>query len=485
MSTRLNKMQQDILPLLESIEANIKEINIKNLSLEDRDEVAHLKKVFAYLSGMIKSVDPDFVPMNSLIVAESLLNGIGVLLGNYKDSNNFDYMQNINKEYLDKLLTSLMPFIFYKGRAASALSSALNQYAEAVSEHAKSYLDKIKELSQDAQNVLNKIRGILSALSKQQEKFSEYNKKLFDDDGMESKISDLIDDFEKKSEQINDLYKKVFDPENGIKMKIDKYLSDGKTQNEELHSLKDDSQELLDELEDFHAEIFGKENQDGNLEGGLKDEISTRKEELDNFKIKQQQRYQELNKQIESLLPGATSAGLSSAYNIMYNKFNGEVKMYGWLFYLSLVLLLCAVFGVNFIPNIAAQHVVLDSSIMARIVTTLDRIIYKLPFVLPALWLAFYISRRRNESQRLAQEYAHKEALAKSYDSYKQQIEKLSGEESDRLLLVLMENTLNAIAFNPAKILDGNSKEPSPIEEIAKNKDLWEFIKNFTPTKKD
>lgn len=287
MSTRLNKMQQDILPLLESIEVNIKEINIKNLSLEYRDEVAHLKKVFAYLSDMVKSVDPDFVPMNSLSEAELLLNEISKLLDNYKSSSSYECIQNINKEYLDKLLTSLMPFIFYKGRAASALSSALNQYAEAVSEHAKSYLDKIKELSQDAQNVLNKIRGILSALSKQQEKFSEYNEKLFDNDGMESKISDLIDDFEKKSEQINDLYKKVFDPENGIKMKIDKYLLDGKTQNKELHSLKDDSQELLDELEDFHAEIFGKENQDGNLEGGLKDEISTRKEELDNFKIKQ------------------------------------------------------------------------------------------------------------------------------------------------------------------------------------------------------
>ena len=45
------------------------------------------------------------------------------------------------------------------------------------------------------------------------------------------------------------------------------------------------------------------ERKDGEIEGGLKNELETRKKELDDFKKKQQERYNELNKQIESLLP--------------------------------------------------------------------------------------------------------------------------------------------------------------------------------------
>src|SRR6185312_17547490 len=50
---------------------------------------------------------------------------------------------------------------------------------------------------------------------------------------------------------------------------------------------------------------------------------------------------------------------------------------------------------------------------------------HKLPFYVPLVWLAYFASRRRSEFQRLEQEYAHKESLAKSYDSYRQQIDEL------------------------------------------------------------
>lgn len=92
------------------------------------------------------------------------------------------------------------------------------------------------------------------------------------------------------------------------------------------------------------------------------------------------------------------------------------------------------------------------------------------------------------KQQRLAQEYAHKEALAKSYDSYKQQIEKLSEENRNELLPKLMDNMLKAIALNPAETLDKNHKEPTPIEEVIKKKEFWDFIeksKNLMPSKKE
>ena len=68
--------------------------------------------------------------------------------------------------------------------------------------------------------------------------------------------------------------------------------------------------------------IFGKDDENGKKVGGLKQELEQRRDDLDEFKQKQQERYNELNKQIENLLPGATSAGLSSAYSEMRNKFS-------------------------------------------------------------------------------------------------------------------------------------------------------------------
>lgn len=111
-----------------------------------------------------------------------------------------------------------------------------------------------------------------------------------------------------------------------------------------------------------------------------------------------------------------------------------------------------------------------------RLINILDNLIYKLPFILPAIWLVLFVSKRRNEAQRLAQEYAHKEALAKSYESYKQQIEKLGKEEQNKLLPILMEHMLKAISLNPAETLDKNHKEEMPLEEVFKKKEFWEYL---------
>src|SRR5690606_2016354 len=90
---------------------------------------------------------------------------------------------------------------------------------------------------------------------------------------------------------------------------------------------------------------------------------------------------------------------------------------------------------------------------------------HKLPFYAPLVWLAYYASKRRSEFQRLEQEYAHKEALAKSYDSYRKQIEDLSG-DSDQLMRDLLAKAVSAIAFNASASLDGKHGDKIPMHEI-------------------
>ena len=498
---------------MDEVESKIKNISVAGLATSDRDEIAHLKKVFKYIYEMLKSLDPDFIPIRTIDATQTSLHNIAENLHSYSISSNIYYIASINEDYLDTLLRDLMPFFFYKGKIAESLEKALNEYSTTISEHASSYLNEVKQASITAQESLKSIENIASAATNKQELFTRYSNDIFGKEGLKNKISGLVTNFEKKSQDINKLHQDIFDEDDGIEVKVKNYLSNVKEQNATLNNLTKNSSKILEEIKAFHKDVFGEEDEHGYLKGGLKNELLERKSELDEFKTEQQQRYQELNTQIESLLPGATSAGLSSAYSKMHDKFSDEVRVYGGYFYVSIAILLLIIVLVN-MPSIWNYIISLfqdeypkgifinsfkvaiphgsftlngqEVSLGNRAITILDSFIYKLPFILPAIWLVLFVSRRRNEAQRLAQEYAHKEVLAKSYESYKQQIEKLSTEEQNKLLPILMENMLKAIALNPAETLDKNHKEPTPIEEVIKKKEFWDFIekiKNLMPKK--
>lgn len=122
------------------------------------------------------------------------------------------------------------------------------------------------------------------------------------------------------------------------------------------------------------------------------------------------------------------------------------------------------------------KEIPLDKGLGISLLALFGNFALKLPFILPALWLVIFVSKRRSEAERLTQEYTHKESLAKSYDSYKQQIEKLSEKDTSKLLPILMESMIKAIALNPAETLDKKHQSDSPISEVLKDKNFMDSI---------
>ncbi len=90
-------------------------------------------------------------------------------------------------------------------------------------------------------------------------------------------------------------------------------------------------------------------------------------------------------------------------------------------------------------------------------------LLQRLPIVLPVIWLAIFASKRRSEAERLKQEYAHKEALAKSYQSFKLQIEELDGENKEPLLEKLLAVAIDTIATNASNTLDKKHGDNAPL----------------------
>jgi hypothetical protein len=92
-------------------------------------------------------------------------------------------------------------------------------------------------------------------------------------------------------------------------------------------------------------------------------------------------------------------------------------------------------------------------------------LIPKIPIYAPLIWLAYFASARRSEAQRLQQEYAHKQALTSSYQSFKKQISDL--EESDEALLrELMRKAIETVARNASETLDKQHGDRHPVHAV-------------------
>ncbi|MBO2609942.1 hypothetical protein [Shewanella algae] len=217
--------------------------------------------------------------------------------------------------------------------------------------------------------------------------------------------------------------------------------------------------EKVNDFKRYYVDVFGKKNEEGDLEGGLKDEVISRKKQLDEFKAKQETRCKALNDEIESLLPGATSAGLATAYFELKKSFDKPIENYTKLFYASIgcLMLISLISVTQEIGWFMIKFV--DVSDFSKLTSN---ILYKLPMVLPILWLTIFASKRRSEALRLQQEYSHKEALAKSYQSFKTQIEALN-ETSGDLMKKLLEATIDAVSMNASDTLDKKHGDKTPV----------------------
>lgn len=202
MSIRQDKFKDKFIPLWEEITEIISKLDSKGLSTEDRDEIAHLRKVSAYLKTMFDNVEPDFIPLKTLDNLSSPLTNIKTVLTNYINSENITYIKSINNDYMDTLLRDVMPFIIYKGETSTALKNAINEYSQAINKHSQDFLSRIQTSATTFEESKKKIDTILEDISKIKKQIDNYNNELFDDNGLKSKISEMISDIENKKKNL-------------------------------------------------------------------------------------------------------------------------------------------------------------------------------------------------------------------------------------------------------------------------------------------
>lgn len=449
-------------------------------------ELARLKKVSSYLDEMINNIDPELVPMTIWDSFQQQAAAGSQQIIAYNSNRNIGHIQNANAN-ADNLLTYIRPYMVAAGDVGKILQKAIKNYAKTIDEYGESFRNKSNNLVKTISEYTNQSKELHDHIENTKTETDQYREVLFgrdeSDGGIQSKVNLLVEDFEKKHNEIVSQYNEILvgDKNSPSTMMEILQAKESITNDQgQITTLLADVSVEVNELSKFYIKIFGKSNSDGTREGGLAGELNARTKALSDFEIKQNLKYLALVKQIEELLPGATSAGLASAYLDMKKSFDTPIKNMSLVFYVSIGLLIAAslllaidsvgLYYINFV-KIGEWDAVLKS------------VVIKTPFYAPILWLAYYASKRRSEYQRLQQEYAHKEALAKSYDNYKKQIEQLDIEDIEMQKIFIMK-AIDAIAYNASATLDGKHGDKMPalelvekaVEEMLKAKNIFKYF---------
>lgn len=428
--------------------------------------LARLKKVVTYVEKLKLSVDKDLVPQ---VVWQNFTTPCQKVWS-YISTNEFvPVEQNIDNAngQIDLLLQYLSPFVTIAGDRAEAAGEALEAYSDAINTHTAALKEQTLVSLTEAEKAKKDVQALLGKIDEFKTNLSDFQNELLldtpDAESTKTKVAALFEGMTETHAQISNYKKELFgtaEDSSGsivsiVKESKDNTIADRKTAAENLDQMKI----KLSELKAVHTDVMGVEDDEGQISGGLKAEYAEVSTKLASYDEEQRTIHAELLRQIEGLLPGATSAGLGTAFETQRKKYDKPIKGFGYIFYGAIGLLFLV--GVSTLFTYTKSNGVefgLPQSFSALLATSLARSAIAIPLV----WLAYFAAKRRNENRRLEEEYAHKETIARAYFSFRQQVKELGQEDSGALSAKLLEAAITAVSFNASKSLDKDHADKFP-----------------------
>lgn len=162
----------------------------------------------------------------------------------------------------------------------------------------------------------------------------------------------------------------------------------------------------------------------------------------------------ELKQVIEGLLPGATSAGLASAFRERKESIKWTIWLWAGVFASSMVTLLI----------VSLLNPINITSSSSPLSATYEYLLARLPYLVPLVWLAVYSSVRHSQALRLEEEYAHKEVISKSFEGYKTQLSEIEADTTKSPATeLLFREAIEAIALHPGRVYELKNENVSPM----------------------
>ncbi len=425
-----------------------------------------------------------------------------------KNSKKIEYLEDERKKLwerlsvLEKQITEKPSDIEKEAKQASRKASEYRNKAEIRLNEANEIHSKLVQIESEINTKLNDITS-------NHTKSIEISNDLLDNSinlsNFLTRISDVIEEHPEIEEEINQL--------DDLILKIEENSSKANTTYKGILTKKT-------EIDELHREILGYEDKDEdgtiiNVEGLKKDletsynqltETSesleenlenlkqtskeqyndfykTNQDDIDSLKSNSKKEYDKINKQIESLLPNALTAGLSSAF---VSKKNEEEELYKeykksfnkGILYISLSALLPITISIVYLLS------------GATLTDTIERapkiMLAFLPLYIPLIWTTISANKKVNLSKRLIEEYSHKQVLSMTIEGLSKQIENIEDSDiSEELRIKLLNSFLNVTSENPGKLIKDYQKSDNPImnffdRDKKKGKTIAETLEDST-----
>ena len=168
------------------------------------------------------------------------------------------------------------------------------------------------------------------------------------------------------------------------------------------------------------------------------------------------------NKQLDvivGLLPGATSAGLASAFEKRQNTFRRPVERWQSI-YIGSIALLAILASAGIVQALMADHLLGYDELFRNWLT-------RLPFVGALIWLALYASREASLARRLEEDYGYKAAIATAFEGFQNQMKGIvNAGDVETPLSRLCTDTLAIIANPPGRIYEKHALTVTPGSEL-------------------
>ncbi|MGP4119704.1 hypothetical protein ACT3N8_07800, partial [Psychrobacter aquimaris] len=275
---------------------------------------------------------------------------------------------------------------------------------------------------------------------------------------MATTLDTLSQDIKDKYSEVHDFYQRLITDEDSIRQQILSGRDIIRSREADLDKSLARLDHEITKISSFHREIYG----DSETNYGIKKDIEDRSTQLTAFEEEHKLKYEAISEQVESLLPGATSAGLAKSYHDQKDKYDESITHNTHIFYGIIAVMFLASFVIS-TSDISLFPPSIEFVKINNIEDISSFLFFRLPVLLPLIWLAVFVSKRRSECERLKQEYTHKAALASSYESFKQQIKDIDGDKADVLMEKLLDSAINAISHNASLTLDKKADESMPI----------------------
>jgi phage shock protein A len=392
---------------------------------------------------------------------------------------------------------------------------------------AKQASRKTTEFRNKAYETLNEINLLFNDATSQKTNISNLAKELSGSiENVKSEYDDLLESNELIEEKKEELFSKIELTHSKI-IEIDEVFGNHPDLESDLERLEEffakiqvihDKSNLLlksitlrkNEVDRIHNDIFGYDETDAETNevthiNGLKDELEESyeglDEKLDNLKSNVEKletssnanyqtfyekstesnsklfnewndKYDELNKKIEGLLPNALTAGLSHAFSFKKDEevesYDKHKKQFGF----GIAGMIC----VSLISFFFSYKFIIDAVDIDIIINRAPRLVLAiLPLYIPVLWLSISSSKKMNLSKRLIEEYSHKEVLSKTFEGLSRQIENINEEDiSNELRISLLQNFLHMYSENPGKLISNYDTSDHPVMELLENSNRLE-----------